>query len=93
MPQPRTLDQKIGDTVQAFAVLRDEVTPPSFRGLINKLTEVPVGPDTDMVAYASLVQGSLHLARIIAGNDRNAMLAAAIITSSGVRTVPIPEEG
>lgn len=83
MPRPRTTGEKIADTVTAFNVLRDEVTPQPMRDLINGMTSIPT-EGADAAAYASLVQSSIHLARIVSANDRAAMMAAAIITQSGV---------
>lgn len=94
MPQPRTVEQKVGDASVAFTALRDEITPPPFRNLINEMTSYPVTEGTDMVAYASLVQASMGIARIIAANDRAALIAAAMLTQSGGVTRPTwtPEE-
>lgn len=79
----RSNEQKVADTATVFNALRDEITPAPFRNLINKMVEFPVTEGTDMAAYASLVQASMSIARIVAANDRQALLAAAIITQSG----------
>lgn len=92
MPQPRTVEAKVGDAIAAFNGLRDEVTPPPLRALIQKMTEVPMTEGTDVAAYASLVQSSIHLARIIAANDRATMIAAVMLTQSGVSR-PIIDTG
>ena len=89
----RTVEQKVGDTVAAYNALRDEVTPTPMRSLINKMAEVPMGPDSDVAAYASLVQASLALARVVAANDRAAMIAAAMITQSGVSRPLVSTDG
>jgi len=84
--QSRTVQQKIGDTHTAFEALREVLTPDPMRALIGRMSEIGSNPDekVDIAAYASLVNGSLALARIVAANDRAAMLAAAMITQTGV---------
>ena len=38
----------------------------------------------DVQAYAALVQAALNLTRVVAANDRAAMIAAVMLTQSGV---------
>ena len=91
MPRPRTTTEKVADTVVAFTVLRDEVTPQPMRDLINGMTNIPM-EGADAAAYASLVQSSIHLARIVCANDRAAIIAAAMLTQSGVSRPIIGED-
>ena len=84
----RTITDKIADTRRAFEVFREELTPPIQRETLTKMT----GPDAlaaiaatgSIEAYEKMVQSSLSLARLIAANDRAALLAAAMVTQSGV---------
>ena len=87
MTTNRSVPQRIADTAQAFQALRDELTPQPLRDVITLLTTQKPDENTDVAAYASLVQSSLSLARLIAANDRAAMMSAAVITASGVRNV------
>jgi hypothetical protein len=95
MAPQRTPDQKANDALRVFNLLRDEVTPPIMREVMQDMTnaERQAGANTtgDVQAYAALVQASLSLQRVIAANDRMTMMAAAILTSSGV-TRPVIEE-
>ncbi len=98
MPTPqRTIEQKTGDAVQVFNVLRVELTEETLRNLSKQVIDVgavlleaiakdPTGPSADqsLRQYASLVQDSVLLSRVVAGNDRTAMIAAAMLTQSGV---------
>lgn len=94
MAQTRTVEQKVGDALEVFNALRAELTPEPMRALVTKMTSIPMGENTDVAAYASLVQASLHIARVVAANDRFAMIAAAMLTQSGVsRPIIVDEEG
>ena len=41
--------------------------------------------------YAELVQGRIQVQRVIAANDRAALLAAVMTNAGGVRTVPLDD--
>ena len=84
MTQTRTANQKANDCLAVYGRLREELTPTQMRTLITKMTEMQPDDKADMAAYTSLVQASLHLARVVAANDRTAMLAAAMLTQGGV---------
>jgi len=96
MSTGRSLTDKIADTLRAYEVLREPLTNPDLTAILQKMT----GPDAqaavaaagDPNAYVALVQASLSLVRTLAANDRTAMMAAAIITQSGV-VRPVLEEG
>lgn len=93
MSTNRTVAQKTADTLVAYEALRAELTPVQMRELITKMTSQTPGEGDDIAAYTSLVQASLHLARVVAANDRTAMLAAAMLAQSGVaRPVFNPDE-
>jgi len=97
MANQRSAQEKAADAVAAFSLLRDEVTPPVMREVMAKMdqmqAEVAALPDGGQ-KYLDLVQTSLSLRRVIAANDRAVMLAAAILTSSGVSrpVIDITEE-
>lgn len=87
MPQARTLEDKVSDAVKAYSVFREELTPPQVRGLITAMTNVSLKEDAkpeEVTAYASLVQSSMGLARLVSANDRAALIAAVMATQSGV---------
>lgn len=84
MTQTRTIEQKVGDATAVFNALRAELTPEPIRALVTQMTTIPVTETTDIAAYAAMVQASLHLARVVSANDRTAMIAAAMLTQSGV---------
>ena len=93
MATNRTVTQKTNDALAAYARLREELTPTAMRALITKMTEQTPGEGDDIAAYTGLVQASLHLARVVAANDRAAMLAAAMLTSGGVaRPFEVPSD-
>lgn len=93
MTQNRTVQQKAGDTLRAYELLRGELTPQSMRALVDKMTSQQPDEHTDIAAYASLVNAAMVLAREVGKNDRAAMLAAAMITQSGVARPIIDLEG
>jgi len=88
MSTGRTLTDKIADTRAAFAILREEITPTAMREVLEDMTsaqrQLAAAQDGDAAAYAALVQASLQLHRAIAANDRTAMIAAAMLTQSGI---------
>jgi hypothetical protein len=96
MSTARTPSQKAADALAVFNVLRDEVTPPIMRAVLNDMTDAQrqaaIASVGDVQAYAALVQASLHLQRVVAANDRMTMMAAAILTSGGVAKPVIEEE-
>ena len=84
MTRERTVTQKVGDWNTAFEATREAITPAGLRNLIDRLASFPVNDATDAAAYASLVQSSMSVARIVAANDRAAAISAAMLTQSGV---------
>jgi hypothetical protein len=87
MSNVRTPQQKADDARAVFLLLRDEVTPPIMRELLDSMTNAAsqsAAQVGDVQAYAALVQASLQLQRVIAANDRTVMVAAAVLTASGV---------
>jgi hypothetical protein len=85
MAQNRTPQEKAADALAVFNILRDEVTPSLMREILANMTEAQQAAGAgDIQAYAALVQAALNLQRVIAANDRMVMVAAAMLTSSGV---------
>jgi hypothetical protein len=84
----RTRDQKLADAKFAFDALREELGSKDLRELITKLAEFPApqkdAPPEAIVAYASLVQGSMTLAQIASANDRTALTAAVNLMAGTV---------
>ena len=97
MAANRTPDEKAADAKRVFDLLKDEVTPPIMREVMLDMTnaerQAAAATIGDAQVYAALVQAALSLQRIVAGNDRMVMMAAAILTQSGtVRPVIEAEE-
>lgn len=84
MATTRSVNEKVSDTLRAFETLRHELTPDAMRALIKRMSEQQPDDTLDVAGYASLVNASMQLARVVAANDRAAMMAAAMITQSGV---------
>lgn len=83
----RTPAQRAADTISVFEQFRDQLTKEDARNILTEMTTrmaTEASLAGDVQAYANLVQSSLSLARYIGANDRAAMLAAAIVTQSGV---------
>src|SRR3954470_1869018 len=96
MTQQRKGAAKIAGARQAFAAFRDEITDETLRQWMATLNEAATNATTagNMDAYVELVRLSLQVQRVIAGNDRSALLAAVLATQSGVsRPVFNPDDG
>lgn len=85
MPQQRTIHNKISDTLIAYNVFSETLTPEIMRNVLGKMTEAQQAADVgDVQAYAALVQASIVLQRVIATNDRAALQSAVQLAQSGV---------
>jgi len=81
----RSRTDKIADALGAYNVFRDELTPEVMRNVLGNMTDAQRAVDVgDVQAYAALVQASLQLQRVIAANDRAALVAAVLLTQSGI---------
>lgn len=83
----RTATDKIADARQAFNVFRDELTTDQMRNVLGKMTDAQsqaAAQSGDASATAAIVMASIQLQRVIAANDRAALLAAVMATQSGV---------
>ena len=87
MATQRSLTDKIADARRAYEVLRDELTTDVMRNVLNDMTGAQMQAAAsagDVQEYAALVQAALNLTRVVAANDRAAMIAAVMLTQSGV---------
>lgn len=83
----RSRTDKIADALGAYNVFRDELTTDVMRNVLGNMTgaQMQAAADAqDVQAYAALVQASLNLTRIVAANDRAALIAAVMLTQSGI---------
>lgn len=83
----RTVTDKVADAMQAFNAFRDELTPEATRNVLHSMTgaqQQAAAEAGDVQAYAALVQAALNLQRLISANDRAALVAAVLLTQSGV---------
>lgn len=87
MRTTRTISDKIGDALQAYNAFRDELTPDVTRETLASMTgaqQQAAAQVGDVQAYAALVQAAITLQRLISANDRAALVAAVLLTQSGV---------
>lgn len=95
----RSVSEKATDLLTAFNIIRDEITPPEFRAVIHNVTQVPPATEEEGVEgfnrYVNALNASLGVSRVVMANDRAALLAAAMITQSGVSrpVISTDEEG
>ena len=83
----RTPRQKAADTITVYEDFRDQLTVAQMRTVLENMTGAQMqatASSGDVQAYAALVQASLSLQRVVCANDRAAMIAAAIVTQSGI---------
>lgn len=83
----RTPAQKAADTATVYDTFRDLLTTDTMRNVLGDMTNAQMQAAAsvgDVQAYASLVDAALKLSRLVAGNDRAALLAAAMVTQSGI---------
>lgn len=76
----RSIPEKIGDWKAAFDAVSAELTPQPMRKFLGAFS------DSDDVAKLRSYQ---ELAKLVAANDRAAALVAAMLTSAGVKPVPV----
>lgn len=75
-----TTEQRIAAWFQAFKAISAELTPEATRAVLATM---------ETAKDAGSFQSVMSLAQSIMRNDRTAALAAAMITSSGIRPVAI----
>jgi hypothetical protein len=76
-------NEKIGHAHDAFEKFRVELTPQAMRDILSKMDEVQ---------GIEQLSSYMSLARNVMANDRTALLAAVILTSTGVRPLPVETE-
>jgi hypothetical protein len=88
MTQQRTVAAKVADANQAFEAFRDALTPPDMRRIHDEMTgaakQQAAAEEGNVQAYVDLLQASLSLRRVVSANDRAALIAAVMLTQSGV---------
>jgi hypothetical protein len=87
MAQQRSITDKIADAHRAYEAFREELTTGTMRSVLSDMTGAQMqatASSGDVQAYAALVQASLNLQRVVAANDRAALIAAVMLTQSGV---------
>lgn len=92
--QQRSITDKIADARRVAEAFRDDMTPDKMRDMVAMVTDQQhqAAAEGNVEAYAELVRASIGLMEIMYRNDRAALLAAAIITQSGVVKPVITEE-
>lgn len=94
MSNQRTLSEKTRDIQSTFAIFSELITPPVMREVMGNMTgaqQQAAAEVGDVQAYAALVQASLNLQRVIAANDRAALIAA-VLANSGAPAKVVPLE-
>jgi len=86
MAQYRSLSDKIADARRAYEALRDDLTSDTLRAMGETTTkaQAEAAEAGDISRYAAWVDASINVQRVIAANDRAAMIAAVMLTQSGV---------
>lgn len=79
-----TTEQRIAAWFQAFKAISAELTPEATRAVTRAVLAT-----METAKDAGSFQSVMSLAQSIMRNDRTAALAAAMITSSGIRPVAI----
>lgn len=77
----RTVDvpERVGQWMQAFTAVREELTPPGLREVLATMSEVE--------GIAQL-QSYMSLARNVMANDRAAATVAAMLVATGIKPTP-----
>lgn len=91
----RTLTEKVADIRTTYEQFAELLTPPNMRSVMENMTgaqQQAAAQQGDVQAYAALVQASLNLQRVIAANDRAALIAATMAAGSGgTRVIPLED--
>ena len=83
------LPTKVGQWLTAFNVIKEELTTPEARQSMATMQTRPPEPDESEASYLrTQVAIAQQVASIIAANDRQAALVAAMLVQSGVK-VPV----
>lgn len=90
MARERTVTEKVADAMTAFEAFRYELTPPALRTMMEQLTAATPQDheslnDLDAIqAYLGQVNAAVGASRLVFANDRAALIAAVMLTQSGV---------
>jgi hypothetical protein len=90
MAPVRTLSEKVIDIKTTYEQFAEMLTPPIKRQVLWDMTNAQqqsAAEAGDVQAYAALVNASLQLDRVIAANDRAALIAA-VMANSGATRIP-----
>lgn len=92
MAQQRSLPEKVQDVKTTYQQFAEMLTPPETRGILGNMTgamQQAAAETGDVQAYAALVTAALNLQRLVGANDRAALIAAVLTTSSVGRSIPL----
>lgn len=86
MAQQRTLPERVADVKTTFAQFSELLTTQDMRELREQWqsAQASAAQSGNGQLYAELVAATLSLQRIVAANDRAALIAAVLATQSGV---------
>lgn len=79
MTQPRTVSSKVGDWLQAYTAVSEQLTPQGIRELVKL---------TNSDNQTGILLG-IQAAKIAFANDRAAAYTAALLTANGVKPIPV----
>lgn len=96
MATQRTLPEKVQDIKTTYEQFKELLTGPETRDMLNALT----GPEAqqmiasagDVRAYAEVVRAGIDVSRLIAGNDRAALMAAVISNGGSPARIQLEAE-
>lgn len=92
----RTLPDKVRDIKSTYEQFRELLTTDDTRAMLDKMTgpeaQQQVANAGDVRAYAEVVRASIDVQRMIAGNDRAALLAAVMANGGSPARVITDEE-
>ena len=98
MSNQRTLPEKVQDIKSTYQQFKELITTPEERKMLADMTGSAAqavvaglsGMNPD--AYVALVQASLGLHRVLAANDRAALLAAVMANGGSPARIQLEEE-
>ena len=97
MATGRTAGQKVADAKAAFEILREAVTDDSVRAMSDSVNKAmaDAAASGNAALYEEWVRAGITITRLVSANDRAALIAAALITQSGVSrpNLDVIEEG
>jgi hypothetical protein len=86
----QTVEDKLGQWLQAYKAIAEEVTPPALRERFNDILSLPLPDDPDnVITYTARMNTAMALARLVSANDRAAATVAALLTQSGIKPAAV----